>query len=80
MGRRLKASSQMPSQRGKAGEVTVTSMNQPKRGWTAETARDLLRQGYSPQHVAKQTGFDIRWAEAQLRRMTAKGQMHILGY
>lgn len=40
-------------------------MNRPKRGWTEEEARDLLRQGYADQQVAKVTGYALEWVKAQ---------------
>lgn len=40
-------------------------MNQPKRGWTEEEARDLLRQGYSNEQIAKATGYGVDWVAAQ---------------
>jgi hypothetical protein len=29
----------------------------PGRGWTLEQARDLVKQGYTVEHVAERTGF-----------------------
>ncbi|WP_235947153.1 hypothetical protein [Candidatus Frankia alpina] len=35
----------------------IVSRVDPGRGWTLEQARDLVRQGYSVEHVAGRTGF-----------------------
>lgn len=40
-------------------------MNRPKHGWTEDEARDLLRQGYRPDQVARVTGYDVEWVRAQ---------------
>ncbi|ETA01305.1 hypothetical protein ThrDRAFT_03532 [Frankia casuarinae] len=45
-----------PQERRQASEVVVRRVD-PGRGWTLEQARDLLRQGYSVEHVAERTGF-----------------------
>jgi hypothetical protein len=45
---------------GPVGPVTVRFMAPAKPGWSLEEARDLLRQGYIVEHVARVTG----WAPA----------------
>jgi hypothetical protein len=45
---------------GPVGPVTVRFMAPAKSGWSLEEARDLLRQGYTVEHVARVTG----WAPA----------------
>lgn len=47
------------------GPVTVRSMNRPKHGWTQAEARDLLRQGYADEQVARVTGYALEWVQAQ---------------
>ncbi|WP_239345848.1 MULTISPECIES: hypothetical protein [unclassified Frankia] len=54
MARRARLS--WPEERRQAGEVVVRRVD-PGRGWTLEQARDLVRQGYSVEHVAERTGF-----------------------
>lgn len=45
--------------------VRVRSMNRPKNGWTEAEARDLLRQGYADEQVARVTGYALEWVKAQ---------------
>ncbi len=45
-----------PQERRQASEVVISRVD-PGRGWTLEQARDLVRQGYSVEHVAGRTGF-----------------------
>jgi hypothetical protein len=52
-----------PSQGRSAGEVT-TRVFDPGTGWTLDEARDLLAQGYSPEHVSKVTGYPERMLSA----------------
>jgi hypothetical protein len=33
--------------------------------WTEDAARDLLRQGYTPEAVAKRSGYSLRWVKQQ---------------
>jgi hypothetical protein len=40
-------------------------MNRQRHGWTEAEARDLLRQGYEPDQVARVTGYGIEWVQAQ---------------
>lgn len=47
-----------------AGPVTVRRAA-PKTSWTEPQARDLLRQGYTPQQVARRTGYSLAWVKAQ---------------
>ncbi|WP_261562735.1 hypothetical protein [Frankia tisae] len=54
MARRARLS--WPQERRQASEVVVSRVD-PGRGWTLEQARDLVRQGYSVEHVAGRTGF-----------------------
>lgn len=54
MARRARLS--WPQERRQASEVVVSRVD-PGRGWTLEQARDLVRQGYSVEHVAERTGF-----------------------
>jgi hypothetical protein len=41
----------------KAGPVTVRSLSHPKPGWSLEDAVDLVRQGYTPAHAERVTGW-----------------------
>lgn len=45
-----------PQEHRQASEVVVRRVD-PGRGWTLEQARDLVKQGYSIEHVAERTGF-----------------------
>lgn len=47
-----------------AGPVTVRRV-QSNGDWSEPQARDLLRQGYTPQQVARQTGYPLKWVKAQ---------------
>jgi hypothetical protein len=40
-------------------------MHRPKHGWTEAEARDLLRQGYEPEQIARITGYGVEWVRAQ---------------
>lgn len=46
------------------GRVTVRRVPR-KTEWTEPQARDLLRQGYTPQQVARRTGYSLAWVKAQ---------------
>jgi hypothetical protein len=48
-----------PEGRHQAGEVVVRQVD-PGLGWTLEQARDLVKQGYSVEHVAERTGFPAK--------------------
>ena len=48
-----------PDQGRSAGEVTRRVFD-PGTGWSLPEARELLNQGYSPEHVAKVTGYPAR--------------------
>lgn len=46
------------------GPVTVRRVK-PQTEWTEPQARDLLRQGYTHEQVAKQTGYPLAWVKRQ---------------
>lgn len=48
-----------------AGPVTVRRMAPRKTSWSEPEARDLLRQGYTAEQVAKQTGYSLDWVRRQ---------------
>jgi len=64
MGRRLKANNGKDEKRTNS-DVVVRNANRPRDKWTADAAIDLLRQGYTAEHVATVTGFSERWLLAQ---------------
>lgn len=60
MAQRAKANSRQEV----AGQVGVRRFKSSGE-WTEEEARDLLRQGYSDEQVARVTGYDVTWVQVQ---------------
>ena len=51
-----------------AGPVTVRSMSHPKPDWKLEDAVDLVRQGYTPAHAERVTGWAASVIAAQIKK------------
>jgi hypothetical protein len=59
-----------PEQGRTAGAVTKRVFD-PGTGWSLSEARDLLDQGYSPEHVAKVTGYPERMISSGYQERSA---------
>lgn len=64
-GRRVKANNHRAIRPEENGQVQTSSMNRPKRGYTEADAIEMLRVGYSVEHVEKRTGYIARWLNRQ---------------
>jgi hypothetical protein len=50
------------------GPVTVRWVSTPKPGWELADAVDLVRQGYTPAHAERVTGWAASVIEAQVKK------------
>lgn len=48
-------------------------MNEPKPGWTAEQAIDMVTQGYAPERIAELSGFAAPFLRAHVAQVGVSG-------
>lgn len=64
-GRRVRANNKADIRPEENGQVQTRSMNRPKRGYTEADAIEMVRVGYSVEHIEQRTGFAARWLNRQ---------------